>query len=91
MDELLLKYLQSRGYHVSKGETQATEEQRRRLLGDHTARIEDASIDKYARQMGLTTEACTANHLVRWIGICCGCSNYRCSEAVAAHRHKSDV
>ncbi|POM57299.1 Transcription initiation factor TFIID subunit, partial [Phytophthora palmivora] len=67
MDELLLKYLQTRGYHVSKGEThapQATEEERRRLLGDQAARIEDVSIDKYARQLGLTTEACTANHLL---------------------------
>ncbi|KAG6592759.1 putative transcription initiation factor TFIID subunit [Phytophthora cinnamomi] len=72
MDELLLKYLQSRGYHVSRGAThqvpgvspQATEEQRRRLLGDHAAQIEDASIDKYARQLGLSTEACTANHLL---------------------------
>ncbi|ETL97537.1 hypothetical protein F441_05509 [Phytophthora nicotianae CJ01A1] len=67
MDELLLKYLQTRGYHISKGETQqpeATEEDRRRLLGDQAARIENASIDKYAQQMGLTTEACTANHLL---------------------------
>ncbi|KAG6959512.1 hypothetical protein JG688_00010030 [Phytophthora aleatoria] len=67
MDELLLKYLQTRGYHISKGETQqpqATEEERRRVLGDQAARIEDASIDKYAQQMGLTTEACTANHLL---------------------------
>ncbi|KAF4039200.1 WD domain G-beta repeat [Phytophthora infestans] len=67
MDELLFKYLQTRGYHISRGESQqpqATEEERRRLLGDRAARIENASIDKYAQQMGLTTEACTANHLL---------------------------
>ncbi|KAE8888608.1 hypothetical protein PF005_g5330 [Phytophthora fragariae] len=72
MDELLLKYLQSRGYHVSKGNAhqvsgvppQATEDERRRLLGDHAARIEYASIDTFARQLGLSTEACTANHLL---------------------------
>ncbi|KAG7392939.1 Transcription initiation factor TFIID subunit 5 [Phytophthora pseudosyringae] len=75
MDELLLKYLQTRGYHVSKGvaqQHQATPEERRRLLGDQAARIEDVSIDKYARQMGLTTEACTANHLVRCNDNCYG-------------------
>ncbi|KAL4159807.1 hypothetical protein PRNP1_000380 [Phytophthora ramorum] len=68
MDELLLKYLQSRGYHISKGgahqlpgvQPQTTDEERRRLLGDPA----DASIDKYARQLGLTTEACAANHLL---------------------------
>ncbi|KAG7396724.1 Transcription initiation factor TFIID subunit 5 [Phytophthora boehmeriae] len=65
MDELLLKYLQSRGYHVSKGGNSVeSEQERRRLLGDESARTEDASIDRYARQLGLTTEACTANHLL---------------------------
>ncbi|KAG1699255.1 hypothetical protein DVH05_014172 [Phytophthora capsici] len=67
MDELLLKYLRTRGYYVSRTEAQhphATEEERRRLLGNEAARIEDASIHKYARQLGLTTEACSANHLL---------------------------
>ncbi|OWY98303.1 Transcription initiation factor TFIID subunit [Phytophthora megakarya] len=67
MDELLSKYLQTRGYHISKGEAhgpQATEEQRRRLLGDQAAQVDDVSIDKYAQQLGLTTEACTANYLL---------------------------
>ncbi|TDH67805.1 hypothetical protein CCR75_004807 [Bremia lactucae] len=67
MDELLLKYLQTRGYHVSKLEayhSEATEDERRRVLGEQAARIENASIDTYAQQMGLTTEACTANHLL---------------------------
>ncbi|CEG43960.1 transcription initiation factor tfiid [Plasmopara halstedii] len=67
MDELLLKYLQTRGYDISKRDAyhhHVTEEERRRILGDQAARIENASIHKYAQQMGLTTEACTANHLL---------------------------
>ncbi|CAH0480756.1 unnamed protein product [Peronospora belbahrii] len=70
MDKLLLKYLKTRGYYVLKGEkhhlNNAIEEERQyRAMGQQIERIEqDISIDKYAQQLGLTTEACTANHLL---------------------------
>ncbi|RLN88810.1 hypothetical protein BBJ28_00014608, partial [Nothophytophthora sp. Chile5] len=76
MDELLLQYLRSRGYQVSReggsssdlarkqSSVGATEDERRRLLGAEAARPEGADLDSFARQLGLTTEACTANHLL---------------------------
>ncbi|CAH0489433.1 unnamed protein product [Peronospora farinosa] len=67
MDELLRKYLETRGYNVTKGETrqhQVTEEERRRLVGEETGQIEDVTLATYAQHLGLTTLACTANHLL---------------------------
>ena len=60
MDKLLLKYLQTRGYYVYKGE-----DGRPPFAAEPATPTDDVSLDKYARQLGLTTEACAANHLVR--------------------------
>lgn len=78
MDELLLQYLRRRGYQVApavKREASrsasfdamvAGEAARRRLLGDG---LEEAAggvtLETYAQTLGLDTEACAANHLVR--------------------------
>ncbi|KAI9905289.1 hypothetical protein PsorP6_013523 [Peronosclerospora sorghi] len=67
MDELLLQYLQTRGYHVTKEkrlESHGTEDERHGVVGDETTCMDDVSIEKYAHQLGLSTEACTANHLL---------------------------
>lgn len=46
----------------------ASDEERLRFLGDHRIDANEdpavSSLERYARQLGLTTEACTANHIL---------------------------
>lgn len=47
----------------SAGRPRASSADRRRLLGDDDA--DSASIEEYAQSLGLNTESCAANHIVR--------------------------
>jgi hypothetical protein len=49
MDEILLGYLKKKGYQITKDEQQEQS---------------SITLEKYAQQLGLSTESCTANHIV---------------------------